>query len=242
MKVRPIAPSRRVEQLDDLDDARVELPHERDGWLIHYPEGRFIEHYLAGEICVAVIQREHGVRRKSHQHGFVIQALPIRAPTRHTEVAKAGNYWPSIDQAFVLPHDIELMEGIKQSVPSLVRFETFDFGDLALGKPLFFFDALYGEQKIPSQFVDGKVRFRTRLYAVALGEGGSEQIQGASRRVNDRADIRNHDRVKRKRLIGDNELFASLRIWLYGQFIRASVVPFRESFLKNWDLGAGPVG
>lgn len=201
----------------------------------------FIEDYLCGNAMIALCNRQTGSCGASRKDGFVIQALVDAGPVEDVcEISKFLDERLCPNQSLMLAHDVELVEGVKQSVPSVIRPEIFDFGDLGLREPLFFFDVLCATEEV-LPFVDGEVSFRTRLFAVAARERCGEKIQAATSAVYDSPHIGDNDILKRELLIRYEQFVAGLRIVLSDETIWASMMPFDETVLNDWDMGAAPV-
>jgi hypothetical protein len=237
---------RDLEHVKERDDFRYSggvSPQEWDDWLIPYPKGRLIDHYLSGHHCIALVRAEPHPTRQAVKDGFVIAAYPVG---RDASASPRGDrcafdYGIDDQEAMVLAHNVKAMEPIEHSVPSCVRAQRFDFGDFSLGHPLFAFDFPQIGQESTPQAMYGEVRCAVRLYAIALRERSGEQIEGASDRIQHGPHVCINQGVERLARIGDEELIAAMRIRLYDNAIRLSLLPSAEAFLQRWSIGYGPI-
>ena len=225
---------------------RVAAPQQRKCLLVSDPKGCFVDEYIKGKKSVAFRYRngsEHAT-----QYGFSVTGLNNAGREgEHSVISQRGHSvesWPGEQQTFMLPYDVEVMEEPQRLVPSVVRFERFDGGSLFVRKPLFSFFVIDPQYWIDhGEFAseDWKMPIAIRSFAVALGEGARNEIEGASQRVNDRPDPSIERQGKRLFLNSYNQIIARLRVSLTHLAIGASLSPFVEGLLEQWDLGYGPV-
>jgi hypothetical protein len=180
---------------------------EGKGWLVDEPKGGLVKRYLSGNVAIALRRRKSAGSREPIQNGLIFQHLIMQRKSGTLGLDREGhNPRLNRNQPLVFTPYIELMEGIKEKVTSFVGFEWFDSGLFALGEPLFAFDSDLGVDEIVQGAEDWKVGRFARLYAVACGQGGGEQVEAASDRVNNGTDFSVDNKIKRFLRICDQEL------------------------------------
>jgi hypothetical protein len=237
-----------VEERKNGANATPKLLKHGEYLLISDPKGRLIDEYIEGKKSIAFRNRNGSGFGHSTQYGFVIAALDGRACPRkppgisevhHSVNARLGTY-----QTLMLPYDVQVMEKPERFVPSFVRFERFDDRSLLISKPLFSFFVIQPMERIDHiEFAseDWKVPIAIRDYAVALDQGSGEEIEGAWQRADDRPDPSIEAERERLFLVGYNQIITRLRISLTSQAVGATLLPFVEGILEQWDLGIGPI-
>ena len=93
------------------------------------------------------------------------------------------------EQSFMLPHDVEVMDGVQKFVPSKVSLRLFDRGSVSGFDPLFVFQHLNGSQKLGGVLADREVGLAVRFSAVCRQQGGHEDIEGRPGRIDDGTDV-----------------------------------------------------
>jgi hypothetical protein len=230
-----------VEKSDDLRDPFREAWKKGKGWLVDEPKGRFIERYLSGDMAIVLRLREPASGGETIQDGLVIYHLPeTLKPSAIKPQREIGDLRFGGKQPFVFTPDIELMEGVKKRVSSFVRHESFDSGLFVLRKPRFVFNTL-GAEEIVRGAENWKVRFVAGFFAIPCGECGGDQIEAASKGVDDRSGRRIDLAIKRFLRVCSQELKGRVSIRLYHEHIRAVPLPGSDALLERWDLGYGPV-
>jgi hypothetical protein len=189
---------RHVEQGNDLSCSLREAVEKGHYWSISYPNGRFVDRYRDGQIVIAGCYRQNGPWRVARYNGFVAFAKPyVIAMPDNRKVAKIAGGDICFQKSHMLPHNVELVEGVKRHIPSFVGPQRFDFGEVGNGKPLFAFDVPCGSPEVPREFADRKVRSFARLYASpAFDQCGTEQVKSASCHIDDSTDFSNDHRIE----------------------------------------------
>lgn len=237
-----------VEGIDNLADTTRELIKNGKYLLVSVPEGGFIESYINGDQGIVLRHREVVVGSEPCQDGLVIyKADSLGSPNGHAALAhnqnpNRGN--AGSNEPFMLPHDVEVMEGPYCVIPSFVRFERFDRGAVGSGKPLFSFCTIYPAQRIDHVEVgieNWEVPIAGRFFAVAYRERGCKQVEAAAERVDNSAD----PSVESERHWGSEASYhqnlARLRIALFDNVIWAAFLPPSEFLSEQFDLGYGPL-
>jgi len=234
-----------AEQAYDLGNTSGEFPESGNYWLANGPKGGGLrEAYLRGDIGIAWRRTETGADWEAPKRGFLLKVnrlAPNALESRKSRYPRGGNTGLHRNEPLVLSQDIELVQGPQKRISSLVWPECFDRRLLALGKPLFAFNTLQGVDHVLLRSEDWKVRFLTRFYAVACGESGSEEIEGAADGIDDHAGVGANERINGAVLASYQQLVSGVRIWLYDEFVWARPLPGEEALLQDWDLGYGPI-
>src|SRR6516162_9962014 len=225
-----------VEQFDDFCNA-VGKPRECCcDFVPRQPGYDFVEGYLQAEMGKGVRQRERPIRNRP-QYGFIIKALHPGHSGKHkrplsasgvSEFQMKSRINAGADEPFVLATDVEIVEGPDGIIPSFVRLERFDDRLFTLGKPFFAFNAL---QRINHMLIGGedrKMRIFARLHAIACGQGGSEQVERTSQRVDDCTNP-SVERAWQRIEVGYSQLAVGIRVQLEPEFMRVIVNPTAES-------------
>lgn len=235
--------SSRVKHFDDASASRYELTKPGNCWFISQPKACFVERYLRNEIGIALRNREiWGVGRVTNQDGFIWKVAPFlpRAMNNNSQV-RLSNFRHDIDEPFVLSEIVQAQYGEEVRIPSLVRFERFDSGDLGFREPLFIFDSFQVAQKVLPISMNWEVGFSVRYYAISVRERCRDHIKRTSASVDDRANISVDDGIEWNPFSRYKQLIAGIRIRLESERIWAFLLPGAEALLKDWDLGFGPI-
>lgn len=215
-------------------------PKRENGWLVGYPDGGFIQKYLGGDVGIAW-RRAEGPNGEAVKNGFIIKAFkaPFNPSDRNPTI---GNLWLDDEQSFVLPLNIELMDGVQHSIPAIVSFCAFDRGRLDGGYPIFAFEHVYGSEKLGSNGSNGEVGLAVGFFAIANQQRGHQEIKGGAGGVDDSSHVSINQRIKRDIGVSD-EQFPRLigRIRLGNDFVWAAPLPYYQAVLQDWDLGFGPI-
>ena len=198
-----------LEKTDNLLNAQPEPAQQGEYLLVSDPKGRLVEEYINGQKGIAFRYRDSLASAHSTQYGFIVAALNYRrSPRTHPGVPKIGHgkYGRTgNDEPLMLTHDVEVMEGPQRFIPSFVWFERFYNRSLMIRKPLFSFLTVQPGKRIDhvgETAEDWEMPIATRSFAVALGESGSDEIEGTSEGIEDRADP--NIECERKRLFLDS--------------------------------------
>lgn len=97
----------------------------------------------------------------------------------------------------MLAHDVELMEGPKKLVPSLIRFQRFDEGSFGRGEPFYAFETGERINEVVETAVNREVGFRIVRFAVACRERAGENVKATA----DRFDISSRLNIECERAI-----------------------------------------
>jgi hypothetical protein len=211
-----------------------------NGWLVGYPEGGLIEKYLSGHMAIAW-RRAEALGGNPVQDGFVVELLkaPLSISERNPTI---GNLGLNDEKSFVLPFDVELMDGVQHHVPAVVSFCFFDRSSLDSSYPLFAFEHVYGVEKIGVDGANGEVGLAVRFFTISKQQGRHQEIECGTRGIDDSPDITVDERIEGKIGIGDEQIPSRIaRIRLGDDFVWASPLPLHQSLLQDWDLGLGPI-
>ena len=234
---------RHVEQFDDVVTARTECAQFEHQRFIHQANGRLVDRYLAGEIGIVLRQGVIGGSPwATNQYGFIWKAMRFgaRAP-KHKRRMQFDDLGVGADKPLMLSDDVEVVQGIKKRIPSFVRLQRFDGRDLSIGEPIFLFDVVQISGESALKLMNWEFSVSVRLYAVSLGEGSGDHIEGASVGIDDQSRFDIDERVERDFFSRHYELVRGIRIILEPEFIRVTTHPGKEALLQNWDLGYGPL-
>jgi hypothetical protein len=237
-----------VEHSDDFSAALSKRAERQDDMAEGEPTSGLVESYLQGKKCIAFRRAEKFTLSETVQDGFTIHAFQgFRAANSHlgrSEHEVADYVGACGEQTFMLPQDVQLVQGPDGFIPSLIRLQRFDRGSLALGKPLFAFNAINPGQGINhalSGIENRKMSFRIRFFAIALCQGGGKQIKTATERIETRAEPSIECERQRGLLNSYYNIAVRLRITLADDGIGESPLPFDQALLDQWDLGYGPL-
>jgi hypothetical protein len=228
-----------VEPLNDrLCDTREIVKHS-DHWFSIRQFG-FAKRYAEG-ICNLGFRRTFADKR---QYGFILSAHPPRRdwlnrPSRNPEGHRSRLY---ANQPTMLAHDVEMMEGPQQFVPTFVWFQTFDNLSFGRGKPLYEFGSLVIPCGKSSGTVgDGEIRVFGLRHVVALGESCSEEIERAADGVDVGSDF--DIEGERQRLFFDRyyHVMRGWRIRLFDTCADIEMEPGVDAIFEGFELGYGPV-
>ncbi len=231
-----------VEQFDDRTRQARELT-ERSNYLFRFGRSRFTERYARNELEL-VVRPPFGEEAK---YGFLI--YPKRSYSYRNEInpfsptnRQASGQYIHIDEPAVLPNDVEVMEGEQRLVPSLIRFQRFDDHALGRGQPVYEFTSLVASASEDCLAVnDGEISVFRLTYAVAIGEGGSENIEAASDRIDvcTKLDI---ERAREKRFFDSYYDIVSRWRWrIFNTNINVESEPGFNPFSERFQLGFGPI-
>lgn len=233
-----------VDFIKNVGNAHFEAPQDCRHFFIRKLQSNFIESYKNGNVCVALRRMEEFSGCHPTQDGFVFGALDRSGPAdphhaigyhQMPAYVRCGTYQP-----LMLAQNVQTVKGPEGVIPSIIWFERFDRGNLALGKPLFAFDACQRIDKVVEASKNWEMRISARICAVACGQGSCDQIKAATQRIDDRS----HPSIEceRERLIVDYRRIATtIKVWLFGDVIGISADPFDKALLEQWDLGIGPI-
>lgn len=101
------------------------------------------------------------------------------------------------NQSSMLAHDVELMEGPKKLVHSLIRFQRFDEGSFGRGEPFYAFETGERINEVVETAVNREVGFRIVRFAVARRERAGENVKATA----DRFDISSRLNIECERAI-----------------------------------------
>lgn len=237
--------SRLIEKPDDRAGQAAELTQRFNDWT--HPRHSKIglaERYARGELY-------YGVRLPFGdyaQYGFVIGASEIPLSCvgvsplyRHVALQEVGLNF-DLEKAFVLPNNVEAMEGEKKVIPSFIRFEIFDDATFGVGKPLYEFVPLVSAFcKNLGAINNGKVNLFAARYAEPHSESTSENIEAASENVDVGASL-DHERERQRLFVSRYyDIIRGITWRIYNDHINVDIDPRFESLLKGWELGYGPV-
>jgi hypothetical protein len=238
----------RAKLSDDFVYSCGETPQHGDDVLPAQSERTLLESHLKGEKCIALRRAERFLPTETVQDGFIVKiakslgASDCHFGRSHNHITEHSRRCRN--QPFVLSHDINFVQGPNGCIPSLVRFERFDRGSFALGKPLFSFFAVNSASRIDHVIEgveDWKVSIGIRFFAIALSQAGGEQVQSASQRIERGAEPSVEGEGQRDFLDCHHDIANSIRITLSGDDVRITSLPFDQSLLDQWDLGYGPI-
>jgi hypothetical protein len=231
-----------LEHFNDHRRHAPEVAQSLPDWFIG-DEIALVERYVNGELKLAIRRVDGGPR----YDGVVIEACPEgRKFQTFGAGARRGGDGGRTDadgeESFVLPYHVEVMQSEKTIIPSTVRFQIFDDASRAIREPLFAFRHVQWINKIVEGRINGKVAISTRFFSVAPREGGSEQIEAGTHRIDDRTDFCAEDKGQGRIDPKLDQLLSHLRVRLFDQGIRWTVDPGFEALLKTFEMGYGPVG
>lgn len=254
--------SRSVEGADDRVRQARELT-ERANYLWRFGGSGFIERYLRGELELVVRRSVPGQTK----YGFVIRAqspsskedeVPQFEPCRYIAekvlsdglqspasrsigdfILRGNNY---IQQSSMLSHDVEVMEGEKRFIPSLIRFQRFDDRALGAGKPLYKFRSLiFSCREISSAGSHRELRIFGFTYAVTDGESRGENIETAADCIDINAGLDIERERERRFHLDYDGAWRHWRFKLFDTEFDISAEPGFDLFRKGWQLGYGPI-
>lgn len=233
-----------IEQGDDLIRHARELVKNSNDWCASYEIG-FAERYIRAQLHI-VVRRPLS---DTPNYGFLIRAkepigirdeiLTVGSRHTHCEDQRSGL---DIYQPAMLPHDVELMEGIKHRVPSLIRFQRFNFSAVDWREPIYEFAPLIRTCVEESGAIgDRKIRIFGFKYAMASSECARKKVKTAADSIEIRSDL--DVESERERLFFDN-YYPIVRSWRWHVFdshIHISAEPSLDPIAEGWELGYGPI-
>jgi len=230
-----------VEQLDDRLRKVRELTQRWKDWLAVEKLG-FVERYIQKKLNLVV--RRRGI--PGRQDGIVFYAHPgIESHSGRGTVPGDGKglgVAENCDQSSMLSRNVQVVNGRKHIIPSIVRLEVFDDDLIGIRKPVYLFvSPVFLCRELPRAAADWKVDVFWRHCAISLGERDGEHIQAAPDAVDNGPDLSVDDQGHRLDISDANELLARLRIQVFQKRMRAFLTPSGHSPAKNWELGFGPI-
>ena len=174
---------RKVESVNDRVRQARELTERRND---SNPEkvGRFIEAYLGGELKLGL----RYTLGEPPEYGFTLSAIrgSDRKGLKVSCVRNAESCGKDVngEQSLMLSVNVEQMESMQASIPSLVRLQRYEDVSFLDGEGLYEFVPFVtpGEKDFLTSR-NRKVRIVNKRWAVAAGERGSQNIQAASNGV-----------------------------------------------------------
>lgn len=206
----------------------------------------FAQAYLRGEINLGLLCRVFG---EETNYGFVFSAQPSRRHrgkvvngTTPTGDGKDARPDFNCQQPLMLSHNVELMERVKEVIPSFVRFQMFDDRSFFNGKGLYeFVPFVVSAHELFGAVSNGKVSVINKRLAVAVSQHRSENIEAAS----DSIDVSARLNLERERERGfwarHNDIVQGVCWQLFDHYVNVVVEPSIEARLKDWELGYGPM-
>jgi hypothetical protein len=144
----------------------------------------------------------------------------------------------------MLAHDIEIMEGPKKSIPSLIGLQRFDAISIGRGKRLYQFGSfVLPIRELGTAVSDGETRvvLRHSHYAVTADESGSEEIKATA----DTVDVNASLHVKKARQLSfqgcQEQLVMYMRAWIFDDHVNVFIPPGIEPLLEGLEMGYGPI-
>lgn len=234
-------PSSSFKSLDDRVREAGELAQRSNDWLVR-DQISFIERYVSGDLKIAIRRVDTG----RPNYGAICEARPMCGESEALSVGLWRNHDHTrvqidLQKPLMLSPHVELVQGEKKIVPSLVWAQCFDDLQIASRKPLFAFSHTLRHAEPFERVIDRKVRISTWHYAVACGECGREQVEACSDAVNRSSGPRIEGGSERPIDFELEQLFARLRVGIADKFIGWCVEPGFEFLLDRWELGTGPV-
>ena len=233
-----VMPDSVVEHVDDRVRQARELV-ERGNDLIRLFRLDYIERYSRGYLALA-IRRE---LPEEANYGFLIFARSHIAGWNKVIPGKCP-FGDKInhDQIAVLPHDVEMVEGIERFVPSLIRFQRFDDRFFGCGQPLYEF-ASFVPPTCENSGALGyrKIGFVVPTYAVANGQCSRENIEAATNDVDVGAKL-DVERERERAFL--DRYYPVVRRWRWRLFKADFDVvgePGCNPLSEGWELGIGPI-
>jgi|ERR1700674_3092634 len=230
-----------VEQFNDTARKASEMLKRFDDCLADANRS-FIERYVSGKLHIGLCRASGDeaqwgflIYRRDAVDGF--ESPPTLAVNPERLCTNTDR-----EQAAMLTHDVELMEGPQRCIPSLVRFQRFDNATFAGGKPLYKFSTLIATRtKRSPAFGDRKIHIFGSRYAEAVSERCGENIKTTADGVDVRTDFDNER--QREQLFLDRYYHQVLGCRVYINHVGVDVCfdPDMEPLLEGWELGYGPV-
>lgn len=241
------ASSRMVKERNDAACKASKLVEHFNDRLAH--EGpMLVDGYVKGQFKLAFRRRSPWDKQ---QYGFVVWAAhpPVsrdghkrgdsRIPRSNLESLWVD--WGH-EQPSVLAQDVEVMEGPKQFIPSLIRLQVFDGSTFKPWENLYEFRAfIHSIPPMLGRFGHGEVSIFGLRHAVAVSQCGCEQIQTAAQKV----DVNPSFNLKSERQCGlsatKNEIALRWRVQLFDNHFDVFSAPGCQVSLEEWDMGYGPI-
>jgi hypothetical protein len=239
-----------IEHVDDLGGAGSVAAQASKDWLF-IGEGLFdniAERYRVGEAGIAFRYSQPNFGWDAKEHGFIMRALPREvaegwpfAPFGHNEISDRGY---NRHQPLVLPHSVEVMEGVQKFVPSAVWPQCFDCEPVTFDKPRFAFSAINPTGNIVKSddgLEDREMSVSIGYYAFATRKGGCQKIETAADCVDDDSRFDIEAEIGRPCPLNYDHAIPRIQILLGDDCIWARPLPGFESLFHKWDLGFGPI-
>lgn len=207
----------------------------------------FIQAYLRGDLNLGLLY----TLGDQTNYGFIWSAAHEAGTRNGSECFRgappAGNLNLSrldIDghQSLVLSDDVQQMEGIQKSIPSLVRFQRFDDTSFLDGEGLYEFMPLV----IPSRELllagsDGKVSIVNKRLAVAVRQCAGEDIEAATNGINVSASLDLERERQRLFFSSQNNIIRDIGWRLFDDHIEIVFKPGIRCLSEGWEFGYGPI-
>lgn len=237
---------REVELSDNSRSQFCELGDRRNDLPVWEVKG-FAQAYLHGELDPGLLC----ALGEKPNYGLIISALAH--PARREKCEILGDISPSRNrhvaghdfggqQSHVLADNIEIVEGVKKIVPSLVRFARVDDTSFLGGDGLYKFVPFVSPAD-PDLLArhNWEVSVINKRLAVALGKRGRENIETATDSVDVRASLNLECERERRFFLCNENIIRNVRWLLSEHQLNVVVEPSIQTLLKGWEIGFGPV-
>lgn len=240
------APSRLVEQLDDRTRKAREIV-QRSNDSLSFGEQSFVERYISmklnlgywcsfGEFSdLGFICHANEARRVEDKHTI------SNVPFSDSHFSRRGM---ENEQPAMLSLNVQVMQEDKAtvSIASTIRFQRFDNHSFGRGKPVYEFRPLvFSTNELGGAIDDGKIDFVRTGHAVAISEGGGEDVETASDCID--VSARFHIERERQRRFFDHyqRIIGGIRAAIFEDYIQITFDKGIEPFFEGWEIGYGPV-
>lgn len=247
--------------LGEYSDSVIEVPDDRLRKVGEFVERcnnlpmwevrGFAQAYLHGELDLGLLS----LGGESQNCGFIISARNPSgsnrsehfgdvAPSEHGKRARANFRG---QQSLVLSNNVELMEGPKKIIPSLVWLQRFDDTSFLGGQGLYKFSPFeafsVGDSSSQDAGVanDGEVSLVNERLAVAVGESASQNVETATNGVDVCASFDLERDWQRAFLNRHHDIVRGVIWQLFDDHVNVIFEPSIKPLLKNWEIGFGPI-
>jgi len=227
------------EQNDRLSAFAEDMQRASDR--LNFKETRFVDDYIAGIY-------DFGLRPLGNepQYGFTLSALNeaggLSEPDAEPPNMERAGTRICAQESFVLPDVVQVMEGGKRFIPSLVRLACFESVPVCPGQlPYEFRPFVIPRSKFLGGFGNGEINFVREDGLLTFLYRPSDHIEATSDGIEIGPELDVERERKRDFFSRYEQIVRVLRWELYDSGVNVVVAPGLETIFERWEVGYGPI-
>lgn len=227
---------------DDLDNRSCEIVKHCADVLARERAG-VLESYLQGNVEIVLRRIDVGGRH----YGLVFKACPSRGENESLVDdlgcdTKTRRQRGNVDQAPVLPLNVQCVEGPQGIIPSVPRLQLLNSRLIRVGQKLYLFTSrVLTREKRALILANGELGIFWTRVAISDSQPVGQQVKGASDAVEDCSRLGVEDCGEFFGDLEPNQFFANLRVIVSYEGVRATLAPGFGMKTEGFELGYGPV-